>query len=889
MRWAKNGLKSGLISGLFAQLALQTPAPCPKAPGTAEYQPSGLVDLMNVLRRIKLWQKFGVLGALGAVACAIPTAYILKEHHGQQVTAEAEDLGLDPMRTAFLLKRHFQAHRALAAQRDADEERRAQAEKANAALSTLEAQAKERDYTKTAAAIAETRAVWSALSASTAAKGDAAPASAASYSELLGKLHLVMESAADDSGLILDPKPETYYAIAAFSGLLPRAADDTALLRLRGAQILSSGQAPSAADKAEMLALLRTVQMERDRALAQFDKAAAADEVMKQALEAAQKSAQAQSDHFFGLVAQQFSESATRLSSDEFLRAGAASNDSMLKLTETAVGAVESQLHDRIADLNSQRLMIMAGLAVLALGFLATALAIIRSVTRPLNLAIAAADAVASGDLSHTISDQGSDEASQLLKRFGQMQLMLKERNDREGAAAAENSRVKQALDSCTTNVMIADADSNIVYMNQSVTDMLSQNEMELRKALPGFEVRKVVGQSFDNFHRNPAHQRGLLTNLKNTHKVQIKVANLHFSLIANPIFDEQGLRIGTVVEWKDRTAEVAAEAEISGMVKGATEGDFASRLSVEGKEPFFATLGRSFNDLMDTVSKTIVDVRSAADQLTSASAQVSSTSQSLSQSASEQAASLEETTASLQEMASSVKQNSENASVTDSMASKAAKEAEEGGDAVARTAEAMKSIATKISIIDDIAYQTNLLALNAAIEAARAGEHGKGFAVVAAEVRKLAERSQVAAQEIGQLATTSVSLAEKAGNLLGNMVPSINKTSDLVQEISAASSEQASGVSQITSAMDHLNTATQQNASAAEQLSATAEELSAQATQLQELMSFFQVADDGAPRRAGARSAGKPAARAANKSRAHRAQPTAADESVSEDAFAPF
>ncbi|MBQ0934598.1 methyl-accepting chemotaxis protein [Ideonella paludis] len=850
---------------------------------------------MNILRSIKLWQKFGVLGALGAIACAIPTAHILKEQHGQQASAEAEDLGLDPLRTAFVLQRHLQAHRghtslALAGQADADTERKALAQKANEALASLEGQAKERDYAKTLTAIADTRTAWGKLIAAADSKGHSAQESLEAHAEVLGKLLLVMERVADESGLILDPKPETYYAITAFTSLLPRASEGAAQIRVRGSQVLASGQAPTGSEKAEMLAQLRAVQQERDRSISQLQKAAAADSGMQDALAAAQKTAVAQSDQFFALVAQQFSESGPRMSSGDFYRAAAASNDSMLKLTEVAIEAVETQLHDRISDLERQRLMIVVGLTVLALGFLATALAIIRSVTRPLNMAIAAADAVASGDLGHVISDKGSDEAGQLLKRFGQMQQMLKERNERESAAAAENSRVKQALDSCTTNVMIADADSNIIYMNQSVTDMLGQNEMELRKALPGFEVRKVIGQSFDNFHRNPAHQRSLLSNLKNTHKVQIKVANLHFALIANPIFDDQGLRIGTVVEWKDRTAEVAAEAEISGMVKGATEGDFATRLSVEGKEPFFATLGRSFNDLMDTVSKTIVEVRSAADQLTSASSQVSSTSQSLSQSASEQAASLEETTASLQEMASSVKQNSENASVTDSMASKAAKEAEEGGDAVARTAEAMKSIATKISIIDDIAYQTNLLALNAAIEAARAGEHGKGFAVVAAEVRKLAERSQVAAQEIGELASTSVNLAEKAGNLLSNMVPSINKTSDLVQEISAASSEQASGVSQITSAMDHLNTATQQNASAAEQLSATAEELSAQASQLQELMAFFQVAEDGAAHRPGSRSTPKAApVRAAAKSRTARSLPTAADESVDEDAFAPF
>jgi methyl-accepting chemotaxis protein len=196
--------------------------------------------------------------------------------------------------------------------------------------------------------------------------------------------------------------------------------------------------------------------------------------------------------------------------------------------------------------------------------------------------------------------------------------------------------------------------------------------------------------------------------------------------------------------------------------------------------------------------------------------------------------------------MTASISQNTENAKVTDGMASKAAAQAVEGGDAVKATVAAMKQIAAKIGIIDDIAYQTNLLALNAAIEAARAGEHGKGFAVVAAEVRKLAERSQVAAQEIGNVAGSSVELAEKAGRLLDEMVPSIRKTSELVQEITAASQEQSAGVAQINAAVVQLSQTTQQNASSSEELAATSEEMNAQATKLQETMSFFRMEATG-------------------------------------------
>jgi methyl-accepting chemotaxis protein len=242
--------------------------------------------------------------------------------------------------------------------------------------------------------------------------------------------------------------------------------------------------------------------------------------------------------------------------------------------------------------------------------------------------------------------------------------------------------------------------------------------------------------------------------------------------------------------------------------------------------------------------------VKDAAGSLVTASEQLSSTAQSLSQGASEQAASVEETSASMEEMGSSIAQTSENARVTGDIAARTAQDTQEGGKAVQDTVEAMRQIAQKIAIIDDIAYQTNLLALNAAIEAGRAGEHGRGFAVVAAEVRKLAERSQVAAAEISTLAGGSVDLAERAGRLLEAIVPSIRKTADLVNEIAAASTEQDSGVRQINGAVTQISQAVALNASASEELASTSEEVSAQALELQAAVDFFRLAGSAAAAR---------------------------------------
>lgn len=254
--------------------------------------------------------------------------------------------------------------------------------------------------------------------------------------------------------------------------------------------------------------------------------------------------------------------------------------------------------------------------------------------------------------------------------------------------------------------------------------------------------------------------------------------------------------------------------------------------------------LMRSLSNMVIKLSEVVNDVKAASDNVAAGSQQMSSGSEELSQGATEQAAAAEEASSSMEQMSANIKQNADNAIQTEKIAVKSAADAQEGGQAVAQTVSAMKEIAGKISIIEEIARQTNLLALNAAIEAARAGEHGKGFAVVASEVRKLAERSQKAAAEISQLSSSSVEVAEKAGQMLSSMLPDIQRTAGLVQEISAASREQDTGSEQINKAIQQLDQVIQQNASAAEEMSATAEELANQSEQLQATISFFNVGE---------------------------------------------
>lgn len=275
-------------------------------------------------------------------------------------------------------------------------------------------------------------------------------------------------------------------------------------------------------------------------------------------------------------------------------------------------------------------------------------------------------------------------------------------------------------------------------------------------------------------------------------------------------------------------------------ILKKIREGDLTAHIALKPKDD--TSMLYSLRQMLDRIVTVISDARNVSGVVVAASEQVSTAAQSLSANAAQQAGGVEEASASLNRISDSVAQNAENARLADDMATHNARDAEQGARVVAEVVAAMQQITRQISIIDDIAYQTNLLALNASIEAARAGEHGRGFSVVAAEVRKLAERSQLAAQEISEVASGSFTLSEQAGDLFGKMMPSIVRTADLVQDIAASSREQASALAEITAAMGQLAQSTHVNASTAEEFSATAEELSAQAMQLQEMIRYFRI-----------------------------------------------
>lgn len=466
--------------------------------------------------------------------------------------------------------------------------------------------------------------------------------------------------------------------------------------------------------------------------------------------------------------------------------------------------------------------------------------------------------------------------------------------------AAEYNARIKSALDNVSANVMIANNDLEIIYMNRTVSEMLANAESDIRKQLPNFNAGRLMGANIDMFHKNPAHQRGMLAHLTARHKAELSLGGRRFALDVVPVFNDAGERLGSAVQWTDRTEEFRAEQEVSQLVDAAVAGDFSKRIEASNKEGFFLKIATGLNNLVDTADKGLRDVtrvlgalaqgdltqridadyqgtfgelkdyanetaqslsrmlgqiREAADTIHTAASEIASGNAELSTRTEQQASSLEETASSMEELTSTVKLNAENARQANSLAVNASEVATEGGSVVQKVVGTMsaindsaRKIADIIGVIDGIAFQTNILALNAAVEAARAGEQGRGFAVVAGEVRTLAQRS-AAAKEIKTLINDSVdkvesgnTLVAQAGQTMSDIVVAIKRVTDIMAEIAAASAEQSSGIEEVNGAVSQMDEMTQQNAALVEEAAASAEALQEQAGMLNQQVAVFKL-----------------------------------------------
>lgn len=589
------------------------------------------------------------------------------------------------------------------------------------------------------------------------------------------------------------------------------------------------------------------------------------------------------------------------IDSDDFLSVSSKASSQVFDLYTYVNQELIFLLEERISVFEQERnLHLLQSFFFIMLSLLSAVL-LIRGISSGLRGVISSFEEIGAGNYNSEIVVNRRDEIGRVQDSLIKMRDDLKNRLEDERAAAEVNARIKQALDNSSTATMVIDANKKVVYINNSLTMLLGKYQNDISVKFSNFNVDDLMGADLNVLLEDSSEFSKILASVEKSIDTEVIIGNICFHLILNPVCNVDKEFIGTIIEWKDRTVEIHIEKEIDQLVQAAAQGDLTDRISLEGKEGFYATLSNSLNSVVDMCQKIIADavsslesmahgnltrymvgeykgdferlkedtnmtldklvsvitkIRMSSSHMSDVSGDIAKGNNSLAQRTEAQASSLKETAASMDEMTAGIKSNLEKINSARDLVLTAGDKAKEGGEVIVKAVDAMtdlnessKKIASIINVINDIAFQTNLLALNASVEAARAGEQGRGFAVVAEEVRNLAQRTAKSSKEIESLIQDSsnkvengVELVNLSGKHLEHIIDAVNQVNDITNEVSKEASEQTDGITQMNTSISQMDGMTQQNAALVEELATAGQSMSGQANDLLQLVNFFKT-----------------------------------------------